>query len=138
MDFLCSCAFCQKDDENENDFAFYEKFAKIYKEAENLKIDRINSFQSVSNCRKEVDLYKELYKISQEKNIPPTALSEILQRGFDASSTGIFFQKPSFLHQLTHNMARDCSLNSLKNTSSQHVVYKYCLKCQNKKQKNNI
>ena len=77
MDFLCSCAFCQKDDENENDFAFYEKFAKIYKEAENLKIDRINSFQSVSNCRKEVNLYKELYKISQEKNIPPTALSEI-------------------------------------------------------------
>ena len=23
------------------------------------------------------------------------------------------FQKPSFLHQLTHNMTRDCSLNSL-------------------------
>ena len=98
MDFLCSCAFCQKDDENENDFAFYEKFAKIYKEAEKLKIDRVkNTFQSVSNCRKEVDLYKELYKISQEKNIPPTALSEILQRGFDASSTGIFFSETLIL-----------------------------------------
>ena len=34
------------------------------------------------------------------------------------------FQKPSFLHQLTHNMTRDCLLNSKKNTSSQHVVYK--------------
>ena len=32
------------------------------------------------------------------------------------------FQKPSFLHQLTHNMTRDCSLNSPKNTSSEHVV----------------
>ena len=36
------------------------------------------------------------------------------------------FQKPSFLHQLTHKMTRDCSLNSPKNTSSQHVVYKNC------------
>ena len=96
MDFLCTCDFCQKDDENENDFAFYEKFAKIYKEAENLKIDRINTFQSVSNCRKEVDLYKELYKISREKNIPPTALSEILQRGFDASNTGYEICKEEF------------------------------------------
>ena len=36
------------------------------------------------------------------------------------------FQKPSFLHQLTHNMTRDCSLNSPKNTISEHVVYKIC------------
>ena len=31
-------------------------------------------------------------------------------------------------------MTRDCSLNSPENTSSQHVVYKYCSGCQNKKQ----
>ena len=36
------------------------------------------------------------------------------------------FQKPLFLHQLTHNMTRDCSLNFPKNTSSEHVVYKNC------------
>ena len=36
------------------------------------------------------------------------------------------FQKSSFLHQLTHNMTRDCSLNSPKNTSLEHVVYKNC------------
>jgi hypothetical protein len=45
------------------------------------------------------------------------------------------FQKPSFLHQLTHNMTRDCSLNSKKNTSLQHVVYKYCFECQNENKK---
>ena len=45
------------------------------------------------------------------------------------------FQKLSFLNQLTHNITRDCSLNSLKNTSSQHVVYKYCFECQNKNEK---
>ena len=28
-------------------------------------------------------------------------------------------------------MTRDCSLNSPKNTSSEHVVYKYCFECQN-------
>ena len=48
------------------------------------------------------------------------------------------FQEHSFLHQLTHNMTRDFSLNSPKNTSSQHDEYKYCFECQNKtKQKNN-
>ena len=41
------------------------------------------------------------------------------------------FQKLSFLNQLTHNMTRDSSLNSPQNTSSQHVVYKYCFECQN-------
>ena len=36
------------------------------------------------------------------------------------------FLKPSFLHQLTHNMRRDGSLNSPKNTSAEHVLYKNC------------
>ena len=31
-------------------------------------------------------------------------------------------------------MTRDCSLNFPKNTSSQHVVYRYCFEYQNKKQ----
>ena len=59
MDFLCSCAFCQKDDENENDFAFYDRFAKMYKEAEKLKSDRINAFQSVSSCRLTIVCYND-------------------------------------------------------------------------------
>ena len=42
-------------------------------------------------------------------------------------------QKLSFLNQLNHNMTWDCSLNYKKNTSSEHVVYKYCFECQNKK-----
>ena len=44
-------------------------------------------------------------------------------------------QKPSFLHHLTHNMTRDCLLNSKKNTGWQYVVYKYCFECQNKNRK---
>ena len=38
-------------------------------------------------------------------------------------------QKLSFLNQLTHNMTRECSLNSEKNTSSQHVVYNFFFVC---------
>ena len=45
------------------------------------------------------------------------------------------FQKLSFLNQLTHNMTRDCSMNSPKNTRSKHVVYKYCFECQTKTKK---
>ena len=41
-------------------------------------------------------------------------------------------QKLSFLNLLTHNLTRDCTLNPPKNTSSEHVVYKYCFECQNK------
>ena len=37
------------------------------------------------------------------------------------------FQKLSFLNQLTHNITRDCWLNSPKNTSSQFVVFFYLL-----------
>ena len=44
-------------------------------------------------------------------------------------------QKLSFLSHFTLNMTRDCSLNSPKNTISQHVVYKYCFECQNKNKK---
>ena len=47
-------------------------------------------------------------------------------------------QNLSFLNQLTYNMTRDCSLNSPKNTSSEHVVYKYCFECQNKNKKTNF
>ena len=46
-------------------------------------------------------------------------------------------RKLSFLNQLTYNMTRDCSLHSQKNTSSKHVVYKYCflnVKTKTKKQ----
>ena len=35
-------------------------------------------------------------------------------------------RKLSFLNQLTQNLTRDCSLNSRKNTSSQHVLYSFC------------
>ena len=54
-------------------------------------------------------------------------------------------QNHLFLHQLTHNMTTDCSLNykfstwklqaqNLGRTRVEHVVYISCSECQNKKQ----
>ena len=40
--------------------------------------------------------------------------------------TGKSFSEALILESVNHNMTRDCSLNSPKNTSSQHVVYKNC------------
>ena len=60
------------------------------------------------------------------------------------------FQKHLFLHQLTHNMTKDCSLSykfstrklqaqNMLRTWSEHVVHMNCSECQIKqKQKNNL
>ena len=73
-------------------------------------------------------------------DLPPMTLKmKLVDMAKEVKSLGIFgpfhpkfdmlqvnlFQKPSFLHQLTHKMTRDCLLNSSKNTSSQHV-HKNC------------
>ena len=44
------------------------------------------------------------------------------------------FHKHLFLHQLTHSMTKDCSLDYKFRTCSEHVVYINCSECQNKKQ----
>ena len=46
------------------------------------------------------------------------------------------FQKPSFLHQLTHNMTRDCSLNSpekykFRTCCVQKLFFCFCFEIQN-------
>ena len=46
------------------------------------------------------------------------------------------FQKPSFLHQLTHNMTRDCSLNSpekdkFRTSCVQKLFFCFCFDIQN-------
>ena len=44
-------------------------------------------------------------------------------------TTGKSFSEALILASVIHNMTRDCSLNSAKNTSSQHIVYKNCFVC---------
>ena len=46
-------------------------------------------------------------------------------------------QKLLFLHQITHNITTDCSLNSKKNMV-EHVVHISCSECQNKNKKQSL
>ena len=45
---------------------------------------------------------------------------------------GNLFQKPLLLHELTHNVTKNCSLNYEFSTWKLHVVYINCSECQNK------
>ena len=67
------------------------------------------------------------FQIYSKKKKQPILLMLWLMRQSPEQVQVNLFQKPSFLHQLTHNMTRDCSLNSPKNTHLQHVVYKNCV-----------
>ena len=84
--------------------------------------------------------YLMIWKIqnqkTKERSVTSTSKTlELLQDKLSSFLQVNIFQKPSFLHQLIHNMTRDCSLNYKENTSSEHVVYKYCFECQNKNKK---
>ena len=69
--FVCSCDFCQKDAEDETDLAFYESFDKMYQELK--KLESFQRWRCVTNpeisgkCRREVNLYKQMYETGKEK-----------------------------------------------------------------------
>ena len=81
-----------------------------------------------------------IFKLFIKIPLPSALRTRILEEFYKNSAeiwviTGKFFQKPSFLHQLTHNMTRDSSLNSPKNTSSELLCTNIVL---NVKTKNNF
>ena len=95
--FVCSCDLCQNYVENDCDFEFYKQFKEKSQCVENLMKDRErclakkdeNSCYQVPECRKEVDLYKELYTLGKARNgISLWDLFGILRHGFDAAYLG--------------------------------------------------
>jgi len=108
--FVCHCRFCFEDAEDENDLKFYGMF----RELENLKIDRgvgsatfeaDDSYQAYIDCRKGVDLCKELYKLGKEKNLSPQVLFDILVDGFNFATIGFF---PNCEHEAKERFRNDC------------------------------
>ena len=71
----------------------------------------------------DLTIESQSYNLHQKQNTIVQSVNENLTK---LEVQVNLFQKPSFLHQLTHNMTRDFSLNFPKNTSSQPVVYKNC------------
>ena len=65
--FDCNCPLCEEEAENCQDEK-YEKFESLKQEAETLFEQSNNQFQfGVENMRREVQLYKEMYKLAKEK-----------------------------------------------------------------------
>ena len=65
--FDCNCPLCEEETENCQDEK-YEKFESLKQEAETLFEQSNNQFQfGVENMRREVQLYKEMYKLAKEK-----------------------------------------------------------------------
>ena len=116
----CSCIFCQKDGEGENDLAFYEELAKMDEDVKKLMSDREEflkrletqlheqSFYSSSKCRMEVDLHRKMYKLGQEKSVTPTVLFESLEFGIDAAICGISSAKKEGNQESQKAFVQDC------------------------------
>ena len=75
---------------------------------------------------------KKLLIIHYINSWPKYGLFDLLWKNVQVN----LFQKPSFLHQLTHNMTRDCSLNSKKKYKFttccvQKLFFCFCFDIQN-------
>jgi hypothetical protein len=88
--FVCSCDLCEGDVDIDGNA--YEKYIQ---DAEKLIIDRKSAldagrslghlYYSIENGRKEINCYKQMYKIGKTQNIQPIDLYLILDRGFSAA-----------------------------------------------------
>ena len=97
--FNCDCPLCEEEAENCEDEK-YEKFELLKQEAEAL-YEQSNIFQSIGNMRREVQCYKEMYKLAKEKQATRIfILSDILKEGFNAAVQGYLQVTFSWLRQL--------------------------------------
>ena len=87
--FDCNCPLCEEETENCQDEK-YEKFELLKQEAEALFEQSSNPFHfGVENMKREVQLYKEMYKLAKEKQASRMfILSDILKEGFNAAVQG--------------------------------------------------
>ena len=101
--FVCSCDLC----ENVVDIDA-ETFEAFIQEAEKLNIKHQSAINagilleatrsySLESCKKEIVCYKQLYKVGKDKNIQPYFLWKMLDKGFQAATTGYQLYKATFL-----------------------------------------
>ena len=107
--FVCSCDLC----ENDIDANAYEKWIK---EAEKLTVDRLTAhkagrsrghlYYSLENNLKEVNCYKQLYKVGKSQKIQPMSLYKVLDRGFFTALIGYQLYKTADLKIDARNFAK--------------------------------
>ena len=98
--FECSCDLCKNGVDIDNDEVQIE-------EAEELANDRRSAIQaglsfghlyySLDKCKKEISLYKKMYKIGKDQKIQPISLYRFLDRAFDTATVGYQFYKDADL-----------------------------------------
>ena len=99
---LGSCDLCKNDVDIDA-----EASETFIKEAEMLNIKRQSAikagiflgtrYYSLENCKKEIMCYKQLYKVGKDKNIQPFFLFKMLDKGFEAATTGYQMYKATDL-----------------------------------------
>ena len=96
--FNCDCPLCEEETENCQDDK-YKKFELLKQEAEAL-YEQSNIFQSIGNMRREVQCYKEMYKLAKEKQATRIfILSDILKEGFNAAVQGYLQVRDMTIYQ---------------------------------------
>ena len=109
--FVCSCDLCEGDVDIDGNA--YEKYIQ---EAEKLIIDRKSAFDagrslghlyySIEDSRKEINCYKQMYKIGKTQNIQPIDLYLVLDRGFFAAIFGYQLYKAADIKIDARNFAK--------------------------------
>jgi len=108
--FMCSCELCENNDINT------DASEVLIQEAEALINDRRSALEagmslgplyySLEKCKKEVSLYKEMYKVGKTQKIKPYFLYNLLDLAFETATFGYQLYKDADLKMDAVNFAK--------------------------------
>ena len=109
--FMCSCDLCKNGvdiDANDSEVLIQEaeKLAKDRKSALEAGPSRGPIYYSLEKCKREVSLYKQLYKVGKTQKIQPYILYNLLDRAFEIASFGYQLYKDADLKMDAVNFAK--------------------------------
>jgi len=98
--FMCSCDLCTNGvdiDTNASEVQEAEKLAKDRKSALEAGLSLGPLYYSLEKCKREVSLYKEMYKVGKTQEIQPLFLFGLLGRALDTATFGYQLYKDADL-----------------------------------------
>ena len=108
--FMCSCELCENNvdintDTSEVKIQEAEKLAKDRRSALEAGMSLRPLYYSLEKCKKEVSLYREMYKVGKTQKIKPYFLYNLLDRAFEIASFGYQLYKDADLKMDAVNFA---------------------------------
>ena len=109
--FMCSCDLCKNGvdiDANDSEVLIQEaeKLAKDRKSALEAGPSLGPIYYSLEKCKREVSLYKQLYRVGKPQKIQPFFLYNLLDRAFEIASFGYQLYKDADLKMDAVNFAK--------------------------------